>query len=105
MLKLKILPSMATLGYHLYIYEEDSQGNIRVAKPFELEFEDDFKSRGSGEWLKPTLALPLSCEIVSEVEKNFTTRDSDMLKQKESDKGAHIENLNEIIKMLVGRDD
>lgn len=99
MLKMKITRSEMRLGYDLYIYEEDSQGNVKMANPLKLEFQKNNLTEGAISF--PTLTLPMTCEIVNEVNNLTGNPNKELLSQKDKDKTLHIDNLNEIIKLLM----
>lgn len=99
MLKMKIMRSEMRLGYDIYIYEEDSQGNVKMANPTKLEFQKDDLAEGA--MSPPTLSLPMTCEIINEVNNLTGNPTKELLSQKDKDKTSHIDNLNTIIKLLM----
>jgi hypothetical protein len=100
-MKLKIVPSMVRMGYDIFIYAENPKDprEISVASPVKLEFNEEYSELYS---LEPTLHLPMSCDIVSEVSNSFPTETKNLLKQKEKDKNQHIESLENMLNKVLG---
>ena len=72
MLKCKLVRGYSHVGYDMFIYEEDSQGNIFPAKPLKLEFNTDKYIDG---WIsEPTIRLPARTEIDLDQSLNSETK-------------------------------
>lgn len=97
MIKCKLVRSYTRLGYELFIYEEDSQGNIFPAKPLKLEF--DTNKLWDGDCYPPTLHLPGKTEL--DLDQSLNSETKLMLQQKDDDMERHIKSLEKIIEMLV----
>ena len=97
MLKCKLVRGYCHNGYDMFIYEEDSQGNIFPAKPLKLEF--DTNKLREGACCTPTLYLPGKTEI--DLHQSLNSETKLMLQQKDDDMERHIKSLEKIIEMLV----
>lgn len=96
MLKCKLVRGYSHNGYDMFIYEEDSQGNIFPAKPLKIEFDT---SKGPFDTCEPTLRLPARTEI--DLDQSLNSETKLMLQQKDDDMERHIKSLEKIIEMLV----
>ena len=97
MLKCKLVRGYCHNGYDMFIYEEDSQGNIFPAKPLKIEFDTNKYIDG---WIsEPTIRLPARTEI--DLDQSLNSETKLMLRQKDDDMERHIKSLEKIIEMLV----
>lgn len=100
MIKMKIAKDFCTMGYAIFIYEEDSQGRRRFVKPVQLEISGEFDDGTS--MAQPTFKID-SKAFDFAIENDLPDLTDKMLKQKEQDKGTHIKSLESVIELLVKR--
>jgi len=94
-LKMRAYKDYASMQYKFYIYSEIN-GEQFFVKPIVLEV--DTECSPAGVEISATFAVSMDIEFDIE---GTTQVNGDMLRQKESDKLCHIENLNRIIDVLI----